>query len=93
MKLCNRFAKRMDTSNAFDGYFSSKLDEKLSAMPARTKKTTLTEELGLFWSEVEAQYIERPANTVFMFVFAAIILGALLYGISYIIPITDPSHL
>lgn len=67
---------------------ASPVDEMLATAKIRPVAVRKVE-IG---SALREAYENRPLNTIFMFVFFAIVLGLLLYGASCIAPTIDPGH-
>jgi hypothetical protein len=88
------FLKSKVTSNTYDGYTPSKVDadQNLRAMTPRVTDDTWEDKLLAAWEALNDAYYERPVNTVCMVVTALLILAVVLYGASYIAPITDPAR-
>lgn len=86
------FKKNGSSDQAYDGYTPSQADQKLASMNPRVTDDTREDKLIAAWDAISDSYRERPVNTVCMVVAAVLVLAIVLYGASYIAPITDPAR-
>lgn len=68
------------------------IDQRLSAMKPRVTEPTWEEKGMELFSELKQLYRDRPVNTFCMLMFGAVLIVSIIYGVSYIIPVTDPAY-
>ena len=85
-------------TDAYDGFTPSqvnpdnkkkKAEEPLALAKPRPNLNSVKRD---FLDVLKERYQENKANTICMFIFAALILVAVVYGASYIAPINDPGY-